>query len=101
MDKRRLFLAFICLAAALGLQSGAVDAAPPSRPKITWTVSGSTTTPLQAYAALPPGHSLTIDITLQTSQDIQSPRFLLQSPNGTRVMRMASSTLPPVLPASA
>ena len=91
----------VLLCTALALQPVGGEAGGLSRPKITWTVAGGAECADRVVCfSVRPGDSASVDITFTPSQDVINPKLVLQTPNGSRVMRMDSTLLPAVLQAN-
>lgn len=95
-----LLLGVVCLA-ALMLGQGGSEAAGPARPHVQWTVvDGSSCPTLTSYVCfrVKPGDNATATIQIDAAlADAINPRLVLQSPNGTRILRTDATPMGPRL----
>ena len=95
-----LLLAVVCVA-ALAIGQGGTEAASLPRPHVLWTIVDGSSCPDQpTYVcfAVKPGDSATATIQVDATQaDAINPRLVLQSPNGTRIMRTDATPMGPRL----
>jgi hypothetical protein len=92
-----LLLGLICLA-ALALGQSGTEAAGLPRAHVQWAILNGSTCPTQPTMVcfqVKPGDSATADIQLTVLQTgAINPRLVLQSPNGSRVMRTDNTPMP-------
>ncbi len=84
----RLTVGLACIL-SIFLGGNTSEAAGLTRPRITWNFA-----PGPVLVALRSGESTTVNFTVETNAVISDPKYVLQTPNGGRILRMSGPNLP-------